>query len=47
MFQQYLGGGVIVVIWQLISIIVGLVLFSKYFMALFMVELDQLIDKSF
>ena len=47
MFQQYLGGGVLVVIWQIISISVGLVLFSKYFMALFMVQLDEIIDKSF
>ena len=47
MFQQYLGGGVLVVIWQLLSITIGLVLFSKYFMALLMVELDNLIDKSY
>lgn len=44
MFEQYLGGGALVVIWQLISICVGLLLFSKYFMALLMKELDNLID---
>ena len=47
MFQQYLGGGALVVIWQLLSITIGLVLFSKYFMALLMVELDNLIDQSY
>lgn len=47
MFEQYLGGGVLVVIWQLLSITIGLVLFSKYFMALLMVELDTLIDQSY
>lgn len=36
MFQQYLGGGSLLVIWQLISILVGLLIFSKYFMALLM-----------
>lgn len=44
MFEQSLGGGALVVIWQLISICVGLLLFSKYFMALLMKELDNLID---
>ncbi len=44
MFQQYLGSGALVVIWQLISIVVGLMLFSKYFMALLMNELDSLMD---
>lgn len=42
MFQQYLGGGVLVVIWQLLSITIGLVLFSKYFMAELMVKIDEL-----
>jgi hypothetical protein len=46
MFQQYLGGGALVVVWQLISVGVGLILFSKYFMALLMKELDNLIDHS-
>ena len=36
MFEQYLGSGVLIVIWQLVSLIVGLILFSKYFMALLM-----------
>jgi|688.fasta_scaffold90997_3 hypothetical protein len=36
MFQQYLGSGTLVIIWQLISLCVGLLLFSKYFMALLM-----------
>ena len=35
-FQQYLGSGALIVIWQLISLVVGLVLFSKYFMAILM-----------
>lgn len=43
MFQQYLGSGALVVVWQLISLIVGLVLFSKYFMALLMNELESII----
>ena len=47
MFQQYLGSGALIVIWQLISICVGLILFSKYFMALLMKELDSLIDENF
>lgn len=47
MFQQYLGSGALLVIWQLISICVGLILFSKYFMALLMKELDTLIDEDF
>lgn len=42
MFQQYLGGGVLVVIWQLLSITIGLVLFSKYFMAELMVKIDEI-----
>lgn len=46
MFEQYLGGGALLIIWQLISICVGLLLFSKYFMALLMKELDNLIDES-
>ena len=44
MFEQYLGSGGLVVVWQLISIIVGLILFSTYFMALLMKELETLVE---
>lgn len=36
MFQQYLGAGALVVIWQLFLISTGLIIVSKYFMALLM-----------
>ena len=47
MFQQFLGNSSLIVIWQFISLFVGLILFSKYFMALLMKELDSLIDEKF
>jgi hypothetical protein len=34
MFQQYPGCKIVIIIWQLISMIVGFLLFSKYLMCL-------------
>lgn len=34
MFEQYVGSGVSIVIWQIITLIIGLILVSKYFMAM-------------
>ena len=41
MFQEYLGSGIIIVIWQLITMIVGLLIFSRYLMCLLARELDS------
>lgn len=45
MFQQYLGSGALIIVWQLLSLVVGLVIMSKYFMALLMKELGDELDK--
>jgi hypothetical protein len=45
MFQQYLGAGPLIVIWQLITICLGLTILSKYFMALLMKELGDKLDQ--
>ena len=39
MFQEYLGSGVSIVLWQIITLIIGLILVSKYFMAMLVKEL--------
>jgi hypothetical protein len=45
MFQQYLGSGAMIVIWQLLSLCIGLIVMSKYFMALLMKELGDELNK--
>jgi hypothetical protein len=45
MFQQYLGSGVLMVVWQLLSLLIGLQIMSKYFMALLMKELGDKLDE--
>ena len=30
MFQEYLGSGVIIVIWQLLAMVIGFIIFSRY-----------------
>jgi len=45
MFQQYLGSGFVIVIWQLFTICLGLTILSKYFMALLMKELGDRLDQ--
>ena len=41
MFQEYLGSGVSIVLWQIFVLIIGLILISKYFMAMLVKELDD------
>lgn len=44
MFQEYRGCGVLIVIWQLITLIVGMLMFSKYLMCLLAKELDKILE---
>ena len=34
MFEEYLGSGVIIVIWQLLTMVIGFIVFSKYLVCL-------------
>ena len=45
MFQQYLGSGFMIVIWQIITLLIGLVLVSKYFMAMLVKELEGIVTE--
>ena len=45
MFQQYLGSGFLIVIWQILTLLVGLVLVSKYFMAMLVKELEGIVTE--
>lgn len=41
LFEQYVSQSALVVIWQLIVLVIGLQVLSKYFMALLMKELGE------
>ena len=45
LFEQYVSQSVIMVIWQLIVLLVGLQILSKYFMALLMKELGDKLNE--
>ena len=44
MFEEYLGCGMQIVIWQLIVVVIGLILFSKYLMCLIAKYLEDVLE---
>jgi hypothetical protein len=44
LFEQYPGCGALVVIWQCLTIVIGLQILSKYFMALLMNSIGEKLE---
>ena len=44
MFQEYVGSGILIVIWMLLLMIVGFVIFSRYLTCLLSQKLETVID---
>ena len=45
LFQEYAGSGVIVVIWMIVAMIVGFIIFSRYMTCLLSQKLEIIIDQ--
>ena len=44
MFQEYVGSGMIIVIWMLFTMVVGYIIFSRYLTCLLSEKLENAID---
>lgn len=44
MFQEYLGSGVQIILWQIIVMIIGFIIFSKYLICILAREIDIILS---
>ena len=45
MFQEYLGSGIVSVVWQILSMIIGYIILSRYLTCVLSRELEMIMDE--